>query len=223
MLILILGGGVKLGKSGERGAAAPDPATPVAEQDRGYLVQDNHFYNTTQEYSSANPIFIGYVADTILTHNTIHNSKYSGICAGWGWGLTSYTRNIQIQNNSISKIMQLLSDGGGVYTNTPCNGCSVSRNYFESDPHVYGCLCKRCLHNAFCYCRGLCCDGLMLSWQITMVVLGSGPTKTTCLITSERLLCSVMAPALVSPSARSTTTTRVLPTCRGRPTASCTT
>ena len=36
--------------------------------------------------------------------------------------------------------MQLLSDGGGVYTNTPCPGCHVSRNYMEGDPHVYGCL-----------------------------------------------------------------------------------
>ena len=78
-------------------------------------------------------------------HNTIHDTKYSGICAGvktpaisydsppvssasqfqqnrgtmlgcfqWGWGLSSYTRNIQIENNSITKVMQLLSDGGGV-------------------------------------------------------------------------------------------------------------
>ena len=65
---------------------------------------------------------------------------HSGLCAGWGWGLASYTRNIQIENNSITKVMQLLSDGGGVYTNTPCAGCHVSRNYFADDPHVYGCL-----------------------------------------------------------------------------------
>ena len=35
------GGSLKLGKSGERGAPAPDPATPVPQQDRGYLVADN--------------------------------------------------------------------------------------------------------------------------------------------------------------------------------------
>ena len=29
-------------------------------------------------------IFVGYVADTYLVHNTIHDTKYSGICAGWG-------------------------------------------------------------------------------------------------------------------------------------------
>jgi hypothetical protein len=143
------GGAVKLGKSGERGAPAPDPSTPVMKQDRGYLVADNLMTNNTREYSSANPIFVGYVADTHLVHNTIHDTKYSGICAGWGWGLSSYTRNIQIENNSITKVMQLLSDGGGVYTNTPCPGCHVSRNYFEADPHVYGCLCKCCL----CWCR----------------------------------------------------------------------
>ena len=64
----------------------------------------------------------------------------STLAPGWGWGLASYTRNIQILNNSISYPMQLLADGGGVYTNTPCYGCHVSRNYFTWDPHVYGCL-----------------------------------------------------------------------------------
>ena len=81
-----------------------------------------------------------YVADTTLAHNTIHNSAYTAICAGWGWGMSSYVRNIKIMNNSISKPMQLLYDGGGVYTNTPCFDCHVSGNYFSGDPHKYGCL-----------------------------------------------------------------------------------
>ena len=70
------GGSVKLGSSGERGAPSPDPATPVAQQDRGYLVADNLMLTNTQEYSSANPIFVGYVADTFLVHNTIHDTKH---------------------------------------------------------------------------------------------------------------------------------------------------
>lgn len=37
-----------------------------------------------------------------------------------GWGEQSYARDIRIENNSISHIMQLLHDGGGVYTNIPC-------------------------------------------------------------------------------------------------------
>ena len=51
----VSGGGVKLGKSGERGAPAPAVNTPVAEQDRGFLVQDSLFRGIPAEYSGANP------------------------------------------------------------------------------------------------------------------------------------------------------------------------
>ena len=53
---------------------------------------------------------------------------------GWGWGESSYMRNVQIENNSITKPMQLLSDGGGVYTNTPCPDCHGTLETF-SDGH----------------------------------------------------------------------------------------
>ena len=80
-----------------------DPAL----QDRGFLVSDNLFSGIPTEFSGANPIFAGYVADTTIEHNTIHNTRYSGICAGWGWGMSSYTRNIHIMNNSFTKVMQV--------------------------------------------------------------------------------------------------------------------
>ena len=57
----------------------------------------------------------------------------------------SYMRGIEITHNSIVKPMQpnergQLEDGGCVYTNTPCPNCSVSNNFFEGDPTVYGCI-----------------------------------------------------------------------------------
>ena len=72
-----------------------------------------------REYSGANPIFAGYVADTMLAHNTISHSSYSAICAGWGWGDGSYTRGLSIEHNYIQKPMQpnergQLEDGGCV-------------------------------------------------------------------------------------------------------------
>ena len=72
----VSGGGVKLGSSGERGAAAPSSSLAVAKQDRGFLVADNLMSGIPKEYSGANPIFAGYVADTDLVHNTIHDSTY---------------------------------------------------------------------------------------------------------------------------------------------------
>ena len=83
---------MKLGSVGERGAPAPAAALDPALQDRGYLVSDNFIHDMPVEYSGANPIFIGYTADATLSYNTIEHSSYSGICAGWGWGMGSYMR-----------------------------------------------------------------------------------------------------------------------------------
>ena len=84
----VSGGGVKLGKSGERGAPAPAVNTPVAEQDRGFLVQDSLFRGIPAEYSGANPIFAAYVADTTLAHvSRIHLQQTcpfdQGLTAGY--------------------------------------------------------------------------------------------------------------------------------------------
>lgn len=54
-------------------------------------------------------------------------------------------RGVKIEHNAISRPMQpttrgQLEDGGCVYTNSPCPNCSVSHNYFDSDPQVYGCV-----------------------------------------------------------------------------------
>ena len=68
---------VKLGSSGERGAAAPAVTTPPSDQDRGFYIADNLLTGIPAEYSGANPIFAGYVADTALVHNTIHDSRRS--------------------------------------------------------------------------------------------------------------------------------------------------
>jgi pectate lyase len=136
----ISGGGVKLGSSGERGAKAPNVTLDPSLQDRGFLVSDNTMSGFPTEYSGANQIFAGYVADTDLVHNSLSKSSYSAICAGWGWGEASYMRNVRIDNNTIDRPMLLLADGGGVYTNTPCPDCHVSGNYFSNDAIKYGCL-----------------------------------------------------------------------------------
>ena len=138
----ISGGGIKLGYSGERGVIQPQNNESMSpeHQDRGFILSDNLFSGIPVEYSGANPIFAAYVADTSIDHNSIHDSTYSGICLGWGWGMSSYMRNVNATSNSIIRPMQKLADGGGLYTNAPCRGCHVSRNYFEGDPTVYGCL-----------------------------------------------------------------------------------
>ena len=100
--------------------------------------------------SPTQALLSGYVADTSIEHNTIHDSTYSAICLGWGWGMGSYMRNVNATSNSITQPMQMLADGGGLYTNAPCPGCHVSRNKFSGDPAVYGCLCECNLQTGSC-------------------------------------------------------------------------
>ena len=54
----------------------------------------------------------------LLPHST---GTYSGICLGWGWGMSSYMRNVNATSNSITKPMQLLADGGGLYVEITVN------------------------------------------------------------------------------------------------------
>ncbi len=59
----------------------------------------------------------GYVKNTRITHNTVTNVSYSGICVGWGWTpLESGMRNNKILYNNVSDYAKRLYDAGGIYT-----------------------------------------------------------------------------------------------------------
>jgi hypothetical protein len=121
------GGSVKLGSSGERGAPSPDPATPVAQQDRGYLVADNLMLTNTQEYSSANPIFVGYVADTFLVHNTIHDTKHVSTARTRARRGNRTRAPWQPNDGARWGTMGPFLDSGGVTTPTPPRSWSIGR------------------------------------------------------------------------------------------------
>jgi hypothetical protein len=93
-----------------------------------------------------------YVADTLVAHNTIHDATYSGICAGWGWGMESYVRNIHIVNNSLTKVMQRLADGGGVYV------CQISSRLV---PDGFYTQYKIKRGGARAFCMGFICIGTL--------------------------------------------------------------
>jgi hypothetical protein len=73
------------------------------------------------EYGGANPVFAGYVADTILAHNTFKDSAYSSICAGWGWGMASFMRNVHIVNNQVMEATTIIMEA----TTQRCAHCAL--------------------------------------------------------------------------------------------------
>jgi hypothetical protein len=113
----ISGNGIELGN-------VDLPQARGVAQTRGVTLADNYLYGFPVEYQGGCPIIVGYAADTLITHNTIEDVPYSGISIGWGgWpdkyghpALANFSANNTISYNIVANFMQLLSDGGGIYT-----------------------------------------------------------------------------------------------------------
>jgi hypothetical protein len=62
-------------------------------------------------------IWIGFAADCTVAYNDIRKLPYTGISLGWVWAPDpSPIGGHLIANNDISRVMQVLSDGGCIYT-----------------------------------------------------------------------------------------------------------
>jgi len=114
---------------------------------RDNLISNNLILQVGREFVDAAGIFAGFTRDTSISHNTIVDVPWSGIAMGWGWGLldpgsfpglpgaqsgqwgTYYkptpNRNNVIQDNRIDGFLNVLWDGGAVYT-TGQQGTSMS-------------------------------------------------------------------------------------------------
>src|SRR5205814_6426866 len=114
----ISGNGLALG-----GVDMPLPPTP-AGRTSGNQIVDNHLYALPVEYHGGVAIDVGYTEHTTIAHNQIDHTAYSAISMGWGgWPAkiqqpapTNYSNNTVLSDNLIRDPMQMLSDGGGIYT-----------------------------------------------------------------------------------------------------------
>lgn len=100
------------------------PEVGLRAQTLGNQIVNNHIFNIGAEYHGAVAILAGYTANTRIEHNQIDHVPYTGISMGWGgWadkiGVTAvpnYSRDNIIAHNRIFDFLQILADGGGIYT-----------------------------------------------------------------------------------------------------------
>jgi hypothetical protein len=130
----ISGNGLEIGN-------ADKPRAAGGEQTVGVQVTDNHIFGLPVEFHGGVGILAGYVARTTITHNQIDHTPYMAISIGWGGWIdklhrqapSSYSHNNVISDNLIYDIMQVMLDGGGIYTqgatgNSLKNGARVTGN-----------------------------------------------------------------------------------------------
>jgi hypothetical protein len=62
-------------------------------------------------------VWVGIAAGTKIADNEISQLPYTGVSVGWQWNPEpTGCRDNVVANNHIHQVMQLLSDGGGIYT-----------------------------------------------------------------------------------------------------------
>lgn len=99
--------GITLGQLGEYlgTAAVPD----------GVTVSNNDVSYTGQDYRGGAGIVIANAKNSVVEHNHISHSPYTGMNVGWGLENASAWPDNVIQYNHIHNVLELLIDGGGIY------------------------------------------------------------------------------------------------------------
>lgn len=130
-----------------------------AQLARNNTIAGNRISSVAESYRDAPGIYAGFAAGTRITGNTIRDVPWSGIAAGWGWGLldppgypgvpgaTQYqwgewrtptaNRNSVIAGNTITDFLQELWDGGAIYT-TGFQGSSAANGLLIRDNIAHG-------------------------------------------------------------------------------------
>ncbi len=80
-------------------------------------------------------VWVGLARDVHIHHNEIGFHPYTGISLGWMWSSTETPAGGHVvEQNHIHHVMQILSDGGGVYTLGRQPGTSLSWNHIHDIP-----------------------------------------------------------------------------------------
>ncbi|MFO7999873.1 MAG: right-handed parallel beta-helix repeat-containing protein [Marinilabilia sp.] len=132
----IAGNGVMIGEGRDREIngekwweARPDQAAD------GNTIENCTIKKCGREYYGAVGIWAGLVANTTIKDNEVAWHPYTGISIGWMWDPqeTPCEANI-IKGNHIHHVMQILSDGGGIYMLGLQPGSRILDNHIHDVP-----------------------------------------------------------------------------------------
>lgn len=96
---------------------AKDPGMESEELVKGIRFTNGKVTQGGRHYDSAVGIWLGFCRDCQIVGNEVFDLPYTGISVGWQWNPkpSSSGANL-IEGNHIYQVMQMLGDGGGIYT-----------------------------------------------------------------------------------------------------------
>jgi hypothetical protein len=132
----ISGNGIMVGEGNDRivdgdvwWKNAPDQAAS------GNMIGNSVITECGRQFFGAVGIWCGLAAKTSILDNHIFNLPYTGISSGWLWNPEpTPCRENRIEGNHIHHVMQVLSDGGGIYMLGLQPGTLISGNLIHDIP-----------------------------------------------------------------------------------------
>jgi len=122
-------------------ATRKDPSGKMAgEADPELVAKGNVLTNSLVHrcgalYFGAVGVWLGITDGTVVSRNEIRDHPYTGVSLGWIWNPTpSPARENRVEGNHIHRCMQILSDGGGIYTLGRQPGTVLGRNLIHDIP-----------------------------------------------------------------------------------------
>lgn len=101
----------------------------------GNAVRDCVILKCGRQFFGAVGIWVGFARDTEIARNKLHDLPYTGISLGWIWNPTlTPCGGHRVHDNEISHVMQVLSDGGGIYTLGRQPGTVLAHNLIHDIP-----------------------------------------------------------------------------------------
>lgn len=121
-----------LGAGGVRVGEAKMAPIDEAESSR-IVVDNNHIFDGGHVYAAGVGVWVAQSSHNRISHNDIHDLRYSGISVGWNWGLEpNRTHHNTIEYNHVHNLVQgVLSDAGLIYCLGVSPGSVIRNNVFH--------------------------------------------------------------------------------------------
>ena len=112
------GNGVMIGEDRSRAVGGKPWWQAAPEQAAGANVVKNCVIEQCgRQFFGAVGVWVGMAEKTVIAHNEVRDAPYTGVSVGWMWNPTpTPCKATLVENNHIHHVMQVLSDGGGIYT-----------------------------------------------------------------------------------------------------------
>jgi len=105
----------------------------------GTVISNNSVHACGAVFQGSVGIWVGVAESAKVCQNSVEDLPYTGISIGWVWDdrVSPCVSNI-VERNTISDVLQLLSDGGGIYTLGRQAGTVIDNNIIHTVHPTHG-------------------------------------------------------------------------------------